>query len=127
SGDRRRYVHPVGLPSPGGSLSLRRIGVSAARCGAAGQCHATARQQRAVWRDHRKRAPAGREGCAIMSLIERLPRSRSWRVPRADGLMQWIVPLSIVVIWQTACSAGLVPERVLPAPSDVVLAGWKLL
>jgi len=61
-----------------------------------------------------------------MSLIDALPRVRSLRVPRADGLVQWIVPLLIVVIWQIACSAGLVPTRVLPAPSDVALAGWKL-
>src|ERR1700739_3689645 len=62
-----------------------------------------------------------------MSLIERLPRSRALRVPRADGLLPWIVPLAIVLVWQVACSAGLVPARVLPAPSDVVQAGWKLL
>ena len=61
-----------------------------------------------------------------MSLIDSLPRVRELRLPRADGLVQWIVPLSLVVIWQAACSAGLVPSRVLPAPSDVALAGWKL-
>ena len=31
-----------------------------------------------------------------MSLIESLPRIRSLRLPRADGLIQWIVPLAIV-------------------------------
>jgi sulfonate transport system permease protein len=62
-----------------------------------------------------------------MSLVERLPRPRSLRIPRADGLVQWIVPLGIVLLWQAASSVGLVPARVLPAPSDVVLAGWKLL
>jgi len=61
-----------------------------------------------------------------MSLIESLPRVRKLRLPRADGLIQWIVPLAILVLWQAACSAGLVPARVLPAPSDVALAGWKL-
>src|SRR5258706_6092809 len=62
-----------------------------------------------------------------MSLIESLPRIRSLRLPRADGLIQWIVPLVIVIIWQAACATGWVPARVLPAPSDVALAGWKLL
>jgi sulfonate transport system permease protein len=62
-----------------------------------------------------------------MSLVEILPRVRRLRLPRADGLVQWIVPLAIVLIWQIACEAGLVPARVLPAPSEVVLAGWKLL
>jgi sulfonate transport system permease protein len=62
-----------------------------------------------------------------MSLIEILPRVRSLRLPRADGLVQWIVPLVILVVWQAACATGWVPARVLPAPSDVALAGWKLL
>src|SRR5258708_14941619 len=62
-----------------------------------------------------------------MSLIESLPRIRSLRLPRADALVQWIVPLAILVVWQAACSSGWVPARVLPAPSDVALAGWKLL
>jgi len=64
-----------------------------------------------------------------MSLSD-APRSRSKtrgpHIPKADGLMQWIVPVVIILIWQAASSAGLVPARVLPAPSDVVLAGWKL-
>src|ERR1700738_1255349 len=62
-----------------------------------------------------------------MRLSESLPRARSPRLPRAEGLIQWIVPLAIVLIWQAACVTGLVPARVLPAPSDVALAGWKLL
>src|SRR5437899_11471483 len=62
-----------------------------------------------------------------MSLIESLPRVRSLRLPRADGLIPWVVPLAIVLIWQIACVTGFVPSRVLPAPSDVALAGWKLL
>jgi sulfonate transport system permease protein len=62
-----------------------------------------------------------------MSLIESLPRLRSWRLPRADGLIPWIVPLAIVLVWQAACVGGLVPGRVLPAPTEVALAGWKLL
>src|SRR3979411_1515321 len=62
-----------------------------------------------------------------MSVIESLPRVRSPRLPRADALIQWIVPLAIVLVWQAACVTGFVPARVLPAPSDVALAGWKLL
>ena len=62
-----------------------------------------------------------------MSLIESLPRVRDWRLPRADGLIQWIVPLAIVLVWQLACVSGFVPGRVLPAPTEVAAAGWKLL
>jgi sulfonate transport system permease protein len=67
-----------------------------------------------------------------MSVIERsvtesLPRTRGLRLPGVDGLVPWIVPLAILLIWQAASVAGLLPVRVLPAPSDVARAGWKLL
>jgi sulfonate transport system permease protein len=62
-----------------------------------------------------------------MSIIESLPRLRALRTPRADGLIPWIVPLIILLVWQAASVAGLVQARVLPAPSDVAVAGWKLL
>ncbi|RTL47848.1 MAG: ABC transporter permease subunit [Bradyrhizobiaceae bacterium] len=62
-----------------------------------------------------------------MSLAEASPRESRFRIPRADGLTQWIVPLSIILIWQALSVAGYVPARVLPAPSDVAVAGWKLL
>ena len=64
-----------------------------------------------------------------MSLAESLSqaRSRSFRIPRADGLTQWIVPLVILLVWQVACVTGFGSARVLPAPSDVAVAGWKLL
>ena len=62
-----------------------------------------------------------------MSLIETLPRVRKLVLPRADSFVPWLVPLAIVLIWQAASVAGLVPVRVLPAPSEVARAGWKLL
>ncbi|HEY0235478.1 MAG TPA: ABC transporter permease subunit [Afipia sp.] len=62
-----------------------------------------------------------------MSLVGTASRERKFRIPRPDGLTQWIVPLSIILIWQAASAAGYVPARVLPAPSDVAIAGWKLL
>jgi sulfonate transport system permease protein len=62
-----------------------------------------------------------------MSLSDSVSRIRTARFPRPDGLVPWIVPLVIVILWQLASVTGFVPGRVLPAPSDVVLAGWKLL
>src|SRR6266536_6321144 len=62
-----------------------------------------------------------------MSPIDSLSRVSSPKLPRVDGLIPWIVPLAIVLIWQIACITGFVSARVLPAPSDVALAGWKLL
>jgi sulfonate transport system permease protein len=46
---------------------------------------------------------------------------------RLDGLIQWLMPLVIVLLWQAAVSMGLLSTRILPAPSDVVEAGWRLL
>jgi sulfonate transport system permease protein len=62
-----------------------------------------------------------------MSLVESLPRAGSLRLPRAAALIPWIVPLLIVLVWQIACATGLVPVRVLSAPSEVARAGLKLV
>jgi sulfonate transport system permease protein len=62
-----------------------------------------------------------------MSVIDSFARRRAGGIPKPDGLIPWIVPLAIVLIWQLASVTGYVPARVLPAPSDVILAGWKLL
>ena len=66
-----------------------------------------------------------------MSLTDNLPRAGSarqgtLRLPRADALTQWIVPVLILVVWQAASSAGFISTHVLPAPSDVAAAGWRL-
>jgi sulfonate transport system permease protein len=44
-----------------------------------------------------------------------------------DQLTQWALPIAIVVIWEALSLAGLIPLRVLPAPTAVLAAGWKLL
>ncbi len=70
-----------------------------------------------------------------MSVAEGFPRKASLgsistfalRLPRADNLVQWIVPLLLLIVWQVACTTGYVSTRVLPAPTEVALAGWKLL
>jgi sulfonate transport system permease protein len=62
-----------------------------------------------------------------MSLIDSFSRVSAPKLPRVDGLIPWIVPLAIILVWQLACITGFVSARVLPAPSDVALAGWKLL
>jgi sulfonate transport system permease protein len=46
---------------------------------------------------------------------------------RPSVLTQWALPLGIIVMWQALSVAGWIPGRVLPAPTDVVAAGWKLL
>jgi sulfonate transport system permease protein len=62
-----------------------------------------------------------------MSVIDSFSRIRAARWPSPDGLIPWLVPLAIVLIWQLACVTGFVSVRVLPAPTEVASAGWKLL
>jgi sulfonate transport system permease protein len=62
-----------------------------------------------------------------MSVVETLSGDPKWWLPRLDGIIQWILPAVILLVWQVACSTGYVPARVLPAPTDVALAGWKSL
>ncbi len=62
-----------------------------------------------------------------MSVIESIPNLKPWRLPGLDGLTQWIVPILTLAVWQFVCGSGYVPSRVLPAPIDVVIAGWKSL
>jgi sulfonate transport system permease protein len=46
---------------------------------------------------------------------------------RLHGATQWILPVGIIAAWQLLSSLGQISGRILPAPSDVVLAGWRLL
>ncbi|MES2945000.1 MAG: ABC transporter permease subunit, partial [Pseudomonadota bacterium] len=41
-------------------------------------------------------------------------------------LLPWLVPILLISVWQLASSQGWLSTRVLPAPSEVVKAAWKL-
>ena len=42
------------------------------------------------------------------------------------NLVPWALPVAILLVWEAASQSGLISERVLPAPSAVVAAGWHL-
>lgn len=44
----------------------------------------------------------------------------------SGALVQWIVPLSIIAVWQGLSMLGFISGRVLPAPTEIAVAGWKL-
>jgi sulfonate transport system permease protein len=44
----------------------------------------------------------------------------------ADGLVPWLLPLGIIIAWEAGSQAGWISNRVLPAPSAVLRAGWHL-
>jgi sulfonate transport system permease protein len=52
---------------------------------------------------------------------------RSFAEQRFGGIAQWLLPAAIIVVWQSAVSSGLLSTHILPAPTDVVEAGWRLL
>jgi sulfonate transport system permease protein len=41
-------------------------------------------------------------------------------------LTPWLVPLGLLAAWQIGASHGFVSTRFVPAPSDVLAAGWRL-
>jgi sulfonate transport system permease protein len=53
--------------------------------------------------------------------------SVSSRKAKYGVLVQWALPLALIAGWQAASLAGLIPLRILPAPTDVAMAGWKLV
>jgi len=43
------------------------------------------------------------------------------------GLRRALSPLSILVVWQVLCSFGIVPTRMIPAPSTIAQTFWALV
>jgi sulfonate transport system permease protein len=50
---------------------------------------------------------------------------RGWRPPRVEGLLPLVVPVGLILLWQLAASFGLISNRLMPAPVDVVAAFWE--
>ncbi|GLK55810.1 sulfonate transport system permease protein [Methylopila capsulata] len=44
----------------------------------------------------------------------------------AKNLLAFVIPVGLIVVWQGLSLLGEVPPEVLPAPTDVVAAGWRL-
>jgi sulfonate transport system permease protein len=51
--------------------------------------------------------------------------TRWWDNHRAS-LVPWLVPAGLLILWQTLSMAGWLAATILPAPSDVVAAAWRL-
>ena len=66
--------------------------------------------------------------------IDHAPAARPVRpvrdaAPRFNpaNLRRFISPLALVLLWQAGSMAGLIPARILAAPSTVLAAAWELL
>jgi sulfonate transport system permease protein len=55
----------------------------------------------------------------------RLPNVAVLR-PVLSRLTPWLLPLGLLLAWQASSKLGLIASNVLPAPSDVLAAGWRL-
>ena len=44
-----------------------------------------------------------------------------------ETLVSWALPLLVVALWEVAADTGLIAARVLPAPSSVAIAGWRMM
>jgi sulfonate transport system permease protein len=79
----------------------------------------------------RPRNPEAPSMTLAITSSERLGGTRRGLRSLAEGqlgnLTQWVVPLLIIAVWQAAASSGLLSTRILPAPTDVLAAGWRLL
>ncbi|MGO8918551.1 MAG: aliphatic sulfonate ABC transporter permease SsuC [Stellaceae bacterium] len=53
-------------------------------------------------------------------IAARLPSA--WRA----GVVPWLVPLALLAMWEAAADTGLLSTRVLPSPSEVLVAGFDL-
>jgi len=47
--------------------------------------------------------------------------------PRFSRWTAWLVPLLILAAWQGLSRLGVIPSRILPAPTDVLDSAWKML
>jgi sulfonate transport system permease protein len=45
---------------------------------------------------------------------------------QSEKLTQWALPIGIIVVWEVLSLEGLIPLRILPAPSAVIAAAWNL-
>ncbi len=49
-----------------------------------------------------------------------------WLASIGRQLLPWLLPLTLIALWQLAAARGWLSTRVLPAPLDVGLAAWQL-
>ena len=67
-----------------------------------------------------------REAIAQPSTAGGTPLGASVRLYRRPGLMRALAPVALLIAWLATSSSGLLPERVLPAPSVIYRAGLEV-
>ncbi|HEX4112514.1 MAG TPA: ABC transporter permease, partial [Stellaceae bacterium] len=49
-----------------------------------------------------------------------------WLDRHHASLVPWLVPVGLLILWQGLSMTGLLAATVLPAPSEVLAAAWRL-
>lgn len=68
--------------------------------------------------------PKGAAGEAVRAHDGQPPRSRS--LP-GGAFLPYLLPVTLVVLWQAGSSAGFISDRIMPSPIAVVAAFWERL
>jgi sulfonate transport system permease protein len=50
----------------------------------------------------------------------------AWLRNRSAWLMPWLAPAGLLLLWQALSMGGVLATQILPAPSDVLAAAWRL-
>jgi sulfonate transport system permease protein len=56
----------------------------------------------------------------------KLPSTFSWQVSPWQQLIPWLIPVGSIIVWQILSQIGLISTRVLPAPTQIVEAAFRL-
>ncbi len=48
---------------------------------------------------------------------------RRWTL-KSERFVPWLVPITVLVLWEAAARSGFIEQRILPAPSQVAVAFW---
>lgn len=47
-------------------------------------------------------------------------------LPTVEAFLPWLVPIALVLLWQALAQAGVIPVRILPAPTQILEAAKRL-
>lgn len=61
-----------------------------------------------------------------MQIAPSRPLAFSWRSLPWQQVAPWLVPVSLIIFWQLLSQLGLMPTRILPAPTQIVEAAVRL-
>jgi sulfonate transport system permease protein len=66
---------------------------------------------------------------SAIPVAQQLPSARrapSWKVTGLAQLAPWVVPVTLIAVWQIAAQVGWLSSRILPEPWAVLKAAWAL-